>query len=84
MSVHPGADADVLRLQYFQELREMEVETAPDRFAIILTTDDFLDRRVSPDLPAVAFVFWFPILKTDVQAQGVTFPAIANGCQEIP
>src|SRR5262249_30084282 len=66
MDVLSGADADRFRLEVLQELQHVEVEAAPDGFAILFATDDFLNGGIGPDFPEVIGLIGLDVAKADL------------------
>src|SRR5262249_24872975 len=76
-------DANVLGVELFQKPGNIEMESAPAGFAIVLATEDFLHGGVDPDLPAIALVRWCAATQADLQSQGLPLPAFAYGSYQL-
>src|SRR6516165_8101657 len=82
MDVLPCADADRFRLEVLQEFEHVEVEAGPDRFAVLLAADDFLDGGVGPDFPEVVAPAGPGVAEADPQGGRVALPACGDLCLE--
>jgi hypothetical protein len=81
---HPRAGSDGFDFEFFYEPDEIEVEAAPARFAVVLSTQDFLHGRINPDLPAIVIVLGFAIFESYLQRQSVPLPARTHCLHQLP
>ena len=71
-----SADRDCFRLKVSQELKDIEVETRPDRFAILLAANDFLNYGKGPNLPKIVTSVGLDTLEADLQRGRMPLPAL--------
>ena len=61
-----SVDGNLHRLEVGQKLQNIEIETGPDRFAVLFAADDFLNRRIGPNLPKRIVLVRLGITKADL------------------
>ena len=71
-----SADNHRTRLKVGQELKNIEVEAGPDRFAVVLATNDLLHCGKGPNLPSIAAGLGLGRLKADLQRGRMPLPTI--------
>src|SRR5262249_9786153 len=70
-----GAEAHGFRLEFIQELQHIEVETGPNRLAIILAANNLLHRGISPYFPEVIIEVGLNVPEFNLRRRGMPLPA---------
>src|SRR5262245_51018936 len=70
-----GAEDHGFRLEFTQELQHIEVETGPNRLAIILAADNLLHSGISPYFPEVIVRVGLNVPEFNLRRRGMPLPA---------